>query len=186
MFRDARGSPPHPVSDCPGWLARMAERIVFEGCVSRVWVDYNGHMNYAYYVVAFDQGTDALFDALDLGASYRERSGCTLYVVETHIAYLRELKCDERFSVETILADADQKRLHLYQTVSNMRGEICSTSEVLCLHVNNAGDKPRAEALSDAHFARVQELLCAHEGYPRQLSRAITIRKARRQGSDGS
>jgi acyl-CoA thioester hydrolase len=158
---------------------QAAGPAVSEGRVSRDWVDYNGHMNYAYYVVAFDQGTDVLFEALDLGTSYRERAGRTLYVVETHIAYHRELKCDDRFIVETILADADQKRLHLYQSLCNALGEVCATSEVLCLHVNNAGNEPRAEAFGDIHLARVQELARAHQDYPRQLSRAIAIRKPR-------
>lgn len=150
---------------------------ILEGGVCSAWVDYNGHMNYAYYVVAFDRGTDVLFEMLDLGASYRQRSGRTLYVVETHVAYLLELKHGDSFKVDTILADADQKRLHLYQALSNAEGEVCATSEVLCLHVDSAAEAPRAAAFGDAQLLRVQETLLAHRDYPRKLSRAITIRK---------
>ena len=39
------------------------------------WVDYNGHMNVAYYVMVFDHGTDKLFDHIGLGKDYREQTG---------------------------------------------------------------------------------------------------------------
>ncbi len=39
--------------------------------VASEWIDYNGHMNMAYYNVAFDQyGTDYLLDQLGLGLDY--------------------------------------------------------------------------------------------------------------------
>ena len=34
----------------------------YEGEVLPQWIDANGHMNLAYYVVLFDQATDALYD----------------------------------------------------------------------------------------------------------------------------
>src|SRR5439155_18206722 len=43
----------------------------FEGEVLPEWIDYNGHMNLAYYTVLFDYATDLLFDELGLGLDYR-------------------------------------------------------------------------------------------------------------------
>ena len=37
------------------------------------WVDYNGHMNLAFYVLAFDRATDHFYDQLGIGIAYRER-----------------------------------------------------------------------------------------------------------------
>ena len=34
-----------------------------EGVVLPGWIDANGHMNLAYYVILFDQATDRMFDA---------------------------------------------------------------------------------------------------------------------------
>ena len=31
------------------------------------WIDYNGHMNVAYYTLAFDRALDELFEALGIG-----------------------------------------------------------------------------------------------------------------------
>ena len=38
-----------------------------EGMVPPEWIDANGHMNLAYYVVLFDQATDLLYDELGVG-----------------------------------------------------------------------------------------------------------------------
>jgi acyl-CoA thioester hydrolase len=40
------------------------EALQYEGVVLPEWIDNNGHMNLAYYVVLFDQATDLLFDTL--------------------------------------------------------------------------------------------------------------------------
>ncbi len=55
------------------------------------WIDYNGHMNVAYYVLAFDLATDSFFDFLGLDEAYRETSGNSTFAVEAHITYQREL-----------------------------------------------------------------------------------------------
>ena len=39
----------------------------FEGEVLPQWIDANGHLNLAYYVVLFDQATDALYDVVGVG-----------------------------------------------------------------------------------------------------------------------
>ena len=60
--------------------------------VQKEWTDYNGHMNVAYFLLAFDHATDAFFDYVDLGCAYRERTNCSLFTLEAHISYARELK----------------------------------------------------------------------------------------------
>ncbi len=55
------------------------------------WIDYNGHMNEAYYVLVFGLTTDAFLDLIGMDAAYRERTHTSLYTVEGHIAYLQEV-----------------------------------------------------------------------------------------------
>ena len=40
---------------------------IYRDKVRPEWIDYNGHMNVAYYVLAFDYATDAFFDHLGRG-----------------------------------------------------------------------------------------------------------------------
>src|SRR5438132_2423725 len=85
----------------------------FEGEVLPEWIDYNGHMNLAYYTVLFDQATDLLFDELGLGLDYRRDRKLGTFVAETHNLYERELLVGARVRVATQIIAMDAKRLHL-------------------------------------------------------------------------
>lgn len=74
------------------------------------WIDHNGHMNVAYYVLAFDQGIDLLWDELGLGPAYRAR-GLTTFAAETWEAYRRELMVGAPISLEATIMAHDDKRL---------------------------------------------------------------------------
>ncbi len=146
------------------------------GSVQPEWIDYNGHMNYAYFVVAFDRATDVLFDRIGIGTEYRAGTNRTLYVVETHVVYLKELKGGEVFSVETVIGDADGKRLHLYQRLLNEAHEVCATSEVLCLNVDQSGERPRAVRFEEKHSAAIQDMMARQSAHPKELGRSIRVR----------
>src|SRR5437868_6773709 len=87
------------------------------------WIDYNGHVLDACYLLAFAPATTALLDALDLGEAYRARTGCTIYTAECHLRYLRELHGGDVPHLETWLLDADEKRIHAYHTLATAPGE---------------------------------------------------------------
>ena len=56
------------------------------------WIDYNGHLRDAYYVLVLSYAVDDVMDHLGLDAAYRERTHCTLYTLELHMHYLHEVK----------------------------------------------------------------------------------------------
>ncbi|HTZ35399.1 MAG TPA: thioesterase family protein [Stellaceae bacterium] len=109
----------------------------FEGEVRPEWIDLNGHMNLAYYTVLFDYATDLLFDELDLGRRYRERTDLGTFVIETHNRYERELLVGERVRVTVQILSVDDKRLHLaHEMFRGDTGERAATQELLFLHVS--------------------------------------------------
>ena len=65
---------------------------LYTDVVRETWIDYNRHMSEGYYSVAFGNATDAFMDHVGLHAEYRAQSKCTIYTVETHTSFLRELK----------------------------------------------------------------------------------------------
>ena len=69
--------------------------------VNEEWIDYNGHMNLAYYVLAFDHATDAFFDHLGLGIDYLKSNNCSTFTLEAHITYDRELIANDPMRFET-------------------------------------------------------------------------------------
>ncbi len=75
-------------------------------------------MNVAYYVMAFDHATDGLFDLLGIGAEYCRRENRSVFAVEQHIAYKRELTRGERLVVSSQLLGFDDKRLHFFQRMA--------------------------------------------------------------------
>jgi acyl-CoA thioester hydrolase len=74
---------------CEKTGAKMS--FVFETRVLMEWIDYNGHMRDSYYGLVFSLAVDALQDEVGLDAEYRERTGCTIYLIEDHKVYLKEV-----------------------------------------------------------------------------------------------
>jgi acyl-CoA thioester hydrolase len=150
----------------------------YRDTVAAEWIDYNGHMNVAYYVLAFDRATDRLFDYLGIGETYRRATHHSIFALEAHVTYERELRQGEEFVIASRLIDADRKRLHLFHAMTRARdNELSATMEMMGLHVDMAG--PKSAPLPDAVYAKVQALLVEHRRLPipPQLGRKIGIRR---------
>ena len=93
-----------------------------EGVVLPEWIDANGHMNLAYYVVLFDQATDLVYDMLGVGQAYRDATGNSTFTAETHTLYEREVAVGERVRVVPHLLGADAKRLHYFHEMFHAEG----------------------------------------------------------------
>jgi acyl-CoA thioester hydrolase len=101
------------------------------------WIDYNGHMNDGYYAVAFTEATEAFLDHLGLGAAYRERTGCGMYTVESHLCFFRGVAAGARLRYTSQLLGADGKRLHVYHRMTDAEtGADVAANEVMFLHVD--------------------------------------------------
>jgi acyl-CoA thioester hydrolase len=103
------------------------------------WIDSNGHMNLAYYIVIFDRALDVAFEVLDIGTDYRRRTGNSSFAAETHTLYRREVREGDAVRVTTRVLGVDAKRLHLFQEmVHRASGETSATHEQMCLHIDMA------------------------------------------------
>jgi acyl-CoA thioester hydrolase len=129
------------------------------------WIDYNGHMNLAYYIVLFDQATDALFDRLDLGLAYRRDCNLGTFVAEMHTRYERELLVGERVRVTVQIVAADEKRLHVAHEMFRLAtGERSATLETMFLHVSLT--ERRVTPFPPDLKARVDAATAAHASLP--------------------
>lgn len=101
------------------------------------WIDSNGHLNLAYYVVVFDLATDALYTALNIGDAYREASGNSCFTAETHTLYEREVRLGDELLVRGWLLGADTKRLHYFHEMFHVgSGERSAVQELMALHID--------------------------------------------------
>ena len=85
--------------------------ILPEQKVLKEWLDYNGHMNVAYYTLAFDKSLDIfLEDLLGIGETHAYENNQGPFVVQAHYHYLSEMKLNEKFNVRLFVVDCDKKR----------------------------------------------------------------------------
>lgn len=140
------------------------------------WVDYNGHMNMAYYNVVFDQALDHAYDRLGIGADYVRDSGCSHFTLEAHVTYLREVRLGDPLRITWQLLDCDSKRLHYFEHMYHARdGYLAATSEQLSMHVDLT--KRRAAPFPDHLRLQFEAILKQHRQlpHPEQAGHVIGI-----------
>ncbi|MFZ8899273.1 MAG: thioesterase family protein [Alphaproteobacteria bacterium] len=172
------------------WVAARSEVGIFQvmnfpapykeyvGRVRPEWIDYNGHMNVAYYVAAFDEATDAFYDALGLGLSYKQSSDCSTFTLEGHITYDQEVMEGDQLLFTTYLLDCDEKRLHYIHEMHHAeKGYLAATNELIGIHIDmkTRRSTPMPKDLQD----RLQGALALHSSLPKphQVGRVIGIRR---------
>jgi acyl-CoA thioester hydrolase len=138
----------------------------YEGEVLPEWIDFNGHMNLAYYTVLFDYATDLFFDTIGIGRRYKDETGHGTFVVETHNRYERELLAGEIVAVASRILGADQKRIHLaHEMFRRADGARAATQELLFLSIDLR--RRRVVPFPPTAAALVAEAAAAHAPLPR-------------------
>ena len=84
---------------------------VAQGKVKEEWIDYNGHMNMAYYVQCFEESTDYLLEAINLGYEYALKMQKGVFVIKCEINYKKEIKIDEFFNIDLKSIECKGKKL---------------------------------------------------------------------------
>jgi acyl-CoA thioester hydrolase len=129
--------------------------------IEQDWIDYNGHLNMAYYNVIMDRSIDELFAVLGMGPNYlKARNGSTM-TAECHVRYLREVHLGDPLQVTAYVIGADEKRLHTFEELRHAtEGWVSATSENMTLHMDMNVRKvapfpsdiaERIRAVADAH-----------------------------------
>lgn len=143
------------------------------------WIDFNGHMNMAYYSVLFDRCADQAYGLMGFGPDYIRTRNLTTYTAEFHICYVRELHVGAKVRSTFRLIDFDAKRFHTYQEIWHEDGWLAATAESLALHIDMSG--PRVCPMPADVLDKMAALKAAHDVLPRpeRLGRSIGIpRKA--------
>ena len=142
-----------------------SEGILFRSSDMQVetdWIDYNGHLNMAYYNVLFDRTVDEAFALFGLGPDYIKERNASFFTAEVHLCYLRELEEGDRVHCELQFLDFDAKRAHFFQTLYHSDGWASATQEQMSLHVDMQSKRvapwpddvlERIEAMHESHAA---------------------------------
>lgn len=121
---------------------------LFVSSVMRVelgWIDYNHHLNMAYYNVLFDRATDEALTVLGCGLDYAKARHHSCLIAEVHVRYLRELHAGDPVQATFHLLDYDLKRMHVFERLCHAtEGWVSACSESILLHVNMTTKKSAA------------------------------------------
>lgn len=141
------------------------------------WIDYNGHLNMAFYNVLFDRGCDFGFEALGMGPQYASEHKHTIYTAEAHVRYMREVHLGDRVHASFQILDYDEKRLHIFQELRHEDGWLSATSENITLHIDMGG--PNVALFPADVFSKVEALAAQHANlpYPENAGRRIEIKR---------
>ncbi|HDS1779902.1 TPA: thioesterase family protein [Pseudomonas putida] len=143
----------------------MPALITYRTTVPEDWVDYNGHLRDAFYLLIFSYATDALMERIGLDADSRGQSGNSLFTLEAHINYLHEVKLGTEVWVQTQIIGFDRKRLHVYHSLHRAGfDEVLAASEQMLLHVDLAG--PQSAPFGHATVCQLNHLVEQQEGTP--------------------
>jgi acyl-CoA thioester hydrolase len=152
--------------DCDAPKTYAAPFISSVMTVEPQWIDYNGHLNMAYYNVLFDRGADQAFAALGIGPTYLKERQLSSMTAEAHVRYLREIHENMPVRVTCQLLGADAKRVHFFQEMRHAEdGWLSATSEVMLLHVDMKVRK--VAPFPDDIAANIARMLEAHAALPR-------------------
>jgi acyl-CoA thioester hydrolase len=130
----------------------------FTSAVDPAWIDYNGHMNDAYYALVFSRTGDKLLEAIGIETQGRDRTSRTIYTTSLTIHYHHEVTEADVLTATARLLEHDSKRLRIWFEMRNQAGAVVATSEQVYLCVDQSGEKPRAAAFLPAQQAAIAAL----------------------------
>lgn len=166
----------------PGPLLLRDDRLYHyaAGKVLPAWIDWNGHMNVAYYVLAFDDAVNGQFESMGLDEEERTTTGASMFAAEMHVVWKKELSEGDPIEITFQFLDFDEKRVH--SILHMYRGDeryLAATCELMQLSVNL--HQRRTMPWSPKVLARLQALYAPQRDLPRpaDVGRVIGVpRKA--------
>lgn len=146
----------------------------YRGRVLADWVDYNGHLNDAYYNVALSRAIDHWMDNIGLDAEARATHQVSMFTLQTMVHYQQEMHLDDPFVVYPRLVDYDHNKAHLHLSLCHAEtGETHAVMEALLLHMDMAAHRPAP------YLSQTEQQLAAmferHQQWPRPQTLGATI-----------
>lgn len=159
--------------------ASLRRQAVFKSSMMQIepqWIDYNGHLNMAYYNVLFDRAVDELWLDLGIGPGYLKERNNSTFTAECHVRYIREIHLGDPAQVSILVVAADEKRIHTYKELRHAtEGWLSATSENMSLHMDMSARK--VAPFPPDILANLRALAEAHRGLerPEGIGRSVAM-----------
>lgn len=167
------------ISEASRQLAAAVDALDYSGFrVLPDYIDANGHMNVGYYGVIFDKASDQPCAALDIGFPMISRHKLTIFTIESHLTFQREILEGRPLDFTFQMLDFDAKRMHFFMTMRDAESpEICATQEVMSMCIDMA--TRRSTSWPADAMEKLTLLWAVHSTRPRppEAGRLIGIRR---------
>ncbi|MGH1459417.1 MAG: thioesterase family protein [Paracoccaceae bacterium] len=143
------------------------------------WIDWNDHLNMAYYHVLFDHGCDAAFASFGITREYIEQRQMTTFAAEFRIRYLRELKLGDKVRASFQILETTEKSFHYYMELMHEDGWLSATGEGITLHIDRSG--PRVAPFPPEVMANIDAMYQTHKALPRpdHIDHVMRVRRSK-------
>lgn len=146
------------------------------------WIDYNGHMNVAYYLLAFDKATDPFFDTLGIGEKSAREDRAGPFALQNQIFFLREVREGDPLRITMQLLDHDTKKVHYFLSMYHAdKGYLAATLEQITVFVDLETRKTRP--FTEETQMKVKALMAAHRDLPRPPQAGVPVGIRRKPGA---
>jgi acyl-CoA thioester hydrolase len=147
--------------------------------VSDDWIDNNGHMNVAYYTLAFDIAFDEfLLNHLGMGPDFYSAHKIGPFALQSNFCFLAEQNQGERFYTRMRILDFDSSKLHLFSSMFREHDDqLSATWEGISINVGLATRKalPFNDDINENIMAIYN--LTRNDELPTQAGQSLGIRK---------
>ena len=143
------------------------------------WIDYNGHMNVAYYTLAFDKALDFFFeDVLNIGPSFVEKNKEGPFALKASYNYFSELLESESFFVDISILDFDSKRVHVFGEMRKDKSlELSAVFETVLMNMDLSARKFKQYPDRVLELFKLFKESLDQDKIPLEIGKKITLKK---------
>ena len=143
------------------------------------WIDYNGHMNVAYYTLAFDKALDFFFeDVLNIGPSFVEKNKEGPFALKASYNYFSELLESESFFVDISILDFDSKRVHVFGEMRKDKSlELSAVFETVLMNMDLSARKVKQYPERVLELFKLFKASLDQDKIPLEIGKKITLKK---------
>ena len=143
------------------------------------WIDYNGHMNVAYYTLAFDNSLEFFFeDVLGIGPSFVEKNKEGPFALKASYNYFSELLEKEIFFVDISILDFDSKRVHLFGEMRKDKSlELSAVFETVLMNMDLSARTVKQYPERVLELFSIFKSSLVVDNIPIEIGKRITLKK---------
>lgn len=160
--------------------ANISRKLLTDFVVTSELIDFNRHLSDIGYHTLFSKSEVTFFEKIEVNDEYRAESRCTVYTVESHATFLKEVLEGDRITISFQILDLSNKAAHLLMELQNSAGQVCAYHECMLLHVKKMPEGPRPYPFGRYQLANLVHIFSKDKDLPRppDAGRRIAIRRS--------